>query len=139
MSETIELEGGIQLAVTREQSAYPERFSLLPGQEQAIAEEVIRRMRAKFGVANVAPLSSEAGTPVHEPLQVEPQTLLRLRDDYAGRLNTALTQLAEAVGTTMLGKNARWWLQIGYSEQVDNGENMFGDYLYIRARIFQGR
>lgn len=136
MSERIQLDGELSLVATRDTSTYPDRFSLAPGQESELELDLIRQVRAKTGFTAIVPLSHEAGAPVHQPIGVSTQKLLRICDDYSARLSRIVATLADEIGGVLLGKNARFFIQVVYSEQRDNGENMFGDYLYISARVF---
>lgn len=139
MSEALKIFDELVLTVERDNSSYPERFSLAPDQEGTLEDAVLQLVRKQFGATNAEPIPAKAPGPAHEPTEIECRSVLRVTNGYEAAFREVLSHLAKDVGSKLSGTNVRFWLQIGYSEMLDNAENMFGDYLYLRARLFAVR
>jgi len=136
MNEQIKLPTGAVLSVIRDSSSYPDRFSVLPGQEKIFESEILADIKRATGITAAQPLARDASLPAMVPIEIERQKILRLAEGFEKAVAEALGDMADKVGADLRRVRIRCWIQAGYSEALDNGENMFGDYLYVRARLF---
>ena len=139
MSEHIKLPGGSELSVARDTSSYPDRFLVHAGQENVLESAVLSLVKKTTGMTTAEPIAKGSSLPALTPIEIDPHKLLRVTDDFEKRLAEILTDISSRVGAKLAQVGRRCLIQVGYSEALDNSENMFGDYLYIRVRLFPSR
>ena len=115
--------------------------TLIPPNGALLSTESFRLSLVKktTGMTTAEPIAKGSSLPALTPIEIDPHKLLRVTDDFEKRLAEILTDISSRVGAKLAQVGRRCLIQVGYSEALDNGENMFGDYLYIRVRLFPSR
>jgi hypothetical protein len=135
MSETLPINEKFSLEVSREICGRVEKYSLLPGQEADFTREILRRLKAVYGITNLEVFPAADPPPIQfdgRPPREEPKEILRLCPVFAAQVDDALREITAAIGPK---RPTACWLQLVYSEAFDNANNMFGDFLYVNWRL----